>query len=104
MSSYGNVDVFVIGDFNIDYSNNRAVGKNYLKDLEMSTGLKQLIKEPIRYGTSNTLIDLVFTNCDFVFESGVLDINLSDHEGIYLIRKKRKDHYKRIDKYGRSSI
>ena len=77
VSSYGNVDVFVIGDFNIDYSNNRAVGTNDLKDLEMSTGLKQLIKEPTRYGNSNTLINLVFTNSDFVFESGVLDINPS---------------------------
>ena len=27
-----------------------------------------------------------------------------DHEGIYLIPKKRKKHYKRVDKYGRSYV
>ena len=102
--SKGNIDIFLIGDFNIDYSYNRALGRNDLRDMEMSTGLKQLVKEPTRYGTWNTLIDLLFTKSDFVFESGVLDINLSDHEGIYLIRKKRREYHKRVDKYGRSYL
>ena len=102
--SKGNIDIFLIGDVNIDYSNKRALGRNDLRDMEMSTGLKQLFKEPTRYGTWNTLIDLLFTKSDFVFESGVLDINLTDHEEIYLIRKKRREYHKRVDKYGRSYI
>ena len=71
----GNIDIFLIGDVNIDYSNKRELGRNVLRGMEMSTGLKQLIKRKQP------------------------DINLSDHEGIYLIRKKRREYHKRVDKY-----
>ena len=59
-----NVDLFLVGDYNIDYSNNRSIGHSNLKDLERSTGLKQIIKSITRYGVKNSIIDLILTNSD----------------------------------------
>ena len=54
-------------------------------------GLRQLIKSPTRYSNDkNSLIDVIFTNSDFISNSGVSDVNLSDHQLILTTRKKAK--------------
>ena len=53
----------------------------------VSEGLRQLINSPTRYGN---VLDLVYTNSDYVAARGVLDIALSDHLLIYVTRKKLK--------------
>jgi len=56
-----NDGVILMGDFNIDMK-----VKNYCQNklirVMNSIGLKQLINEPTRINTSETIIDLVFTN------------------------------------------
>ena len=39
---------------------------------------------------SNSMLDLIITNCDIVKECSTLDITVSDHLPVYLIRKKVK--------------
>ena len=51
--------------------------------------LKQIV-ENITRPDSNTCIDLILTNYDIVKESGIVDINISDHVPIYFVRKKAK--------------
>ena len=89
MSQTRKYDVFVGGDFNIDYtkcSPNRKV----LKDLEYRFGLSQLITERTRPLYSDSIIDLIYTNNPDVSKSGTLNYNISDHLPTYVIRKKIK--------------
>ena len=44
----------------------------------------------------------MYTNCDCVANSGVIDILLSDHDMIYITRKKEKNKYNRVHFLGRS--
>ena len=51
-------------------------------------GLTQLITAPTRVTAStSSTIDLIFCNVTHVHSSGVLDLFISDHQPIYLIKK-----------------
>ena len=56
-------EIFILGDYNIDFLKPRDPNTKLLKWIEQSTGLKQQIKFPTRYSTINSCIDLIFTNC-----------------------------------------
>ena len=99
-----NLEVFLIGDCNVDYSKHGTCNKKLIKEFETLTGLHQIIKQPTRYGNNNSLIDLVFSNSSCINEHGTLDLNVSDHEAIFIIRKKSKDKFNIIDGYGRSYL
>ena len=75
-------DLFIVGDFNSDYMNNRALG--------------------IWYGNKPSTIDYILTNSDCVREHGVKHINVRDHELIYVVRKKLKIQYNAINTFERS--
>ena len=88
-------DLIIMGDFNINYFNQTSPGYNDIKWLEQRTGLKQYINDPTRYSQTNSCIHLFFSDCMTINESGVLDINISDHQAIFLTRKhvtKPKQH------------
>ena len=63
--------------------------------------LKQKINNVTR-PDSNSMMDLIMTNCDIVRECSTMDINFSDHLPVYLIRKKVKAPNEKIDFKGRS--
>ena len=68
-----------------------------------SLGLYQLIKNPTRYSTTrNSLLDVCVTNSDFIRQSAVCDVNLSDHQMILITRKKVKSTKKKCNFTGRS--
>ena len=48
-----------------------------------------MIRSPTRYSHTNTCIDLIFTNCNCVGESGVIDVNISDHQPVSVTRKRQ---------------
>ena len=55
----------------------------------ISTGLCQLIKNPTRFpATRNSILDICATSSDFIQQSGVCDVNISDHQMILITRKK----------------
>ena len=95
-------DLFILGDLNIDYMNVRAQGRSNIRDLEELYGLKQLILESTRYGNKPSTIDYILTNSDCVQEHGVKHLNISDHELIFVVRKKLKIEYNAINTFGRS--
>ena len=80
-------EIFILGDVNINYLNPTSPGYRDIKWFEQRVGLQQLITVPMRYSHVNTCKDLIFTNCENVLGSGVLDNNISDHQPIFVTRK-----------------
>ena len=74
-------DVFLIGDVNIDYNSNDDVHTKTLKDCIRSNGLTQLISVPTRCTENRkSCLDMIITNSNFIANSGVIDVNVSDHD------------------------
>ena len=96
------VDLFLLGDVNIDYINNRAMGRSGVRDIEEVYGMKQLITEPTHYGNKPTTLDYILTYSDCIQDCGVKHINISDHELVCVVRKKLKIQYNLINTFGRS--
>ena len=86
----GDREVHITGDFNMDTldTTNTSKGKTLLQ-LAKGYGLQQYITTPTHViPTRSSILDLYFTNCQFVSDSGVTHSNISDHEQIFLYKKK----------------
>lgn len=84
-------EVFITGDWNIAYNQENSAGHKKVDELCTRFGFSQVIQEPTRctLDTSN-ILDLIITNCTHVRAAGTTEVNLSDHQPTYLIRKKKK--------------
>ena len=97
------IELFLMGDFNIDFLDKKDAKCKKLLDLIKPLGLRQLIKEPTRLTMErNSCLDLFITNCDNISKAGVCDINISDHLPILLTRKKIRKIKKKCSLIGRS--
>ena len=99
INSEDNADMFLLGDFNIDYLDKRSDPYKCLHRLELLTNLRQHIKGATR---KDHCLDLIYSNCEIVSDSGVLDVMLSVHEMIFITRKKAKTTYNYVQFMGRS--
>ena len=80
-------DEVFMGDFNVDLLSNSLDAKKLIRFHELN-GLLQLIKTPTRISPiSASMIDLIFCSITHVSSSGTLDMFISDHLPIYLIKK-----------------
>ena len=96
-------EIILMGDFNIDILDKRNISTIRLQEMIKQYGLRQLIKEPTRYSENrHSCIDLLITNSDIIANSGVANVNLSDHQMILMTRKKLKIKKKKCDFIGRS--
>ena len=93
-TNFENQEVYILGDFNINVSENSNLAKSY-REICALHGLIQVIETPTRItGTSSTLIDHILTNSKLsITQHGVLEIALSDHYVIYCTRKIQKQKY-----------
>ena len=86
-----NSDIFLLGDFNINYKEKTGPG---FRELDfMTLGLRQLISTPTRTAfrdgaLTESIIDLLFTYSDHINTAKTLNLNISDHLGIVASRKK----------------
>ena len=97
------LELFLMGDFNIDMLKKNSNDCRKLIDLIKPLGLRCLIKETTRPSTNrNSCIDQIITNSDTINMSGVIDINLSDHLLIHCNRKKMKLPKTKCNFIGRS--
>ena len=78
--------IFILVDMNINSKATNNPDTNILKWFEQRTGLKQIINETKRFSNNNSCIDLIFTNSACVLNQGTLDVNVSDHEMIFVTR------------------
>ena len=88
-----NAKYFLMGNFNVDYKDNKTPDSKELYFTMHALGLTQLVTEPtrlnIRNGVDNsTLIDLIFSNSDFISKSQVMNKNLRNHMPVMTTRKK----------------
>ena len=88
-----NAEITIMGDLNINYKLRNSSPFKILKDIEREFGLKQLINEPTRITSrSATLIDLILTDSVHIVHSGVMNVSISDHQPVYYIKKKQREH------------
>ena len=86
-----NTELYVMGDFNIDYSDKKSKEYSELFTATKILGLKQCIKGATRLGkTKDSCIDLIFSNSDCIKNSGVINANISEHLPVYVTRKKTR--------------
>ncbi len=87
-------DIVIMGDYNVDLLSwgNNVVNKYKL--FLKTCRLTQLISVPTRVGNHKaSLLDHVITNReDYYYQSGTLDLGLSDHSLIFAARKRKKLH------------
>ena len=97
------IELFIMGDLNIDMLDKKNISTKRIIELLKPFGLRQLIKSPTRYSNDkNSILDVIFTNSDFISNSGVGDVNLSDHQMILTTRKKVKIQNQKCAFTGRS--
>ena len=95
-------DIFLIGDFNIDVKKKfDPVTKELIQTMN-SYGLKQFIEGVTRYGKNNSCIDLIFSNTEYISNSGILNLNYSDHQAVFVTKKKSKSEKNKFEFTGRS--
>lgn len=84
-------DVFILGDCNLAYNQTNNPSYRKLKQLEIRFGLRQIITDPTRINSSvANILDLIFTNSTYISDCGTWEINISDHQPVYAIRKKER--------------
>ena len=86
----------------MDMNDKNNPNYKHMKWLERATGLKQQIQGFTRYSDKNSCIDHLFTNMQDNFSTKILDVNLSDHQFLYLNRKHTPKPKDKIDFTGRS--
>ena len=90
MYFFENKELIIIGDINCDIMKTSPdAHTQQLNFLCSFYQLDHLINKPTREtNTSATLIDLVLTNAkENISTSGVIDLGMSDHSLIYVVRK-----------------
>ena len=102
-----NADIFLLGDFNIDFSDRYGVKTKELDFMAKALGLSQKIDGFTRSALKNnvlseTKLDLIFTNSEHIKEAKTLDYNISDHLAVVVTRKKHKCARGNVDFSGRS--
>ena len=82
-------ECFVMGDFNLNLNDRNCGNARSLKTRMMALGLIQLINNMTRVNyNSQSCIDLIFTNCDHIQNSGSFPLNISDHDLVYCTKKR----------------
>ena len=96
-------DLFIMGDINIDTLDKKKGVSAEWRETIKTLGLEQVIREATRYSQQkSSCIDTIITNCTNCSSAGVIDMNLSDHEAVFVVKKKIKTQATRSDFYGRS--
>ena len=84
-------DLFILGDFNINFLEKSDLSTKKLDRIIAQLGLAKTISTPTHFGNvTNSCIEQIFTNANHIWDSGVDDVNLSEHQLIYVIKKKGK--------------
>ena len=96
-------DLFILGDFNINYKSRTTPDAKKLAAWQGKLGLVQYIKGNTRTSkNSASLINLIFSNADHCNTAGVINLNISDHQPVFVIKKKLRDCRKKVVFTGRT--
>ena len=96
-------DLFILGDWNVNYKNTLSPKYKKLVFFENCNNLRQIIKDTTRNtDKSKTLIDLILTNTKDIAASGTLHTFISDHQPIFVTKKKLRTRPNQVSFKGRS--
>ena len=96
-------DLFILGDLNINYKNKNSPNYKKLAFFESSNSLKQVINRATRTTkNTNSILDLILTNCKYIAMAGTLDTFISDHQPIFIVKKKQRTQVEGIKFQGRT--
>ena len=86
-------EVWILGDFNTDLLKRDDVNTVSLQAFAKKNGLCQQINSITRPNVrGGSCIDLIMTNCLYVYKNGISDDMISDHYTVYCIKKKKKEN------------
>lgn len=95
-------ETVLLGDFNIDWSHIANSATKALRDLVEDRSLNPFITAPTRVTPrSSSCIDLIFSNITYVNESGTINLNVSDHFPVFIVKKKQHTHRPFAEKWCR---
>ena len=98
-------EVLFMGDFNINYFTKQAVNTKKLIAFQNRFGLSQKVKRATRHSVrTQSLIDLIFTNMEHCESAGVIDLHISDHQPVFIVKKKSRDHRHKLTFTGRTYV
>ena len=88
----GEYDLLLLGDVNLNYNSRTDASVKQYKDFLKRAQLSCLNMKPTRItNTSRTNLDHILTNRkDMYWNSGTIDPGLSDHQMVYVSRKRKK--------------
>ena len=87
-----NEEIIILGDLNIDYKNQKSPNFKKIKFFEQANSLEQKICTTTRNSkTSSSILDIALTNMKYIQHAGTLDSFLSDHQPIFLVKKKERN-------------
>lgn len=89
-------EIYIMGDCNLPYNQKQSLSHKKLCEFEARFGLTQTLKVPTRYSVNTAnILDLIFTNSKCILDSGTWDISISDHQPVFITRKKSRIKPKR---------
>ena len=101
-----NTEIFIMGDFNIDFSKTTTPSYKELDFTMRLLGLPQFVLDPTRSYFKDGInhcsrLDLIFSNPQNIQNTKVLDINISDHQAVMTTHKKLWVNHTKVKFKGR---
>ena len=96
-------EVYVLGDFNVNYKNKLSEEYKKLNFMIKANGLSQVVDNTTRNSDkSSSLLDIILTNSKYISVAGTLGHFISDHQPVYVVKKKARDSRPKVEFEGRS--
>ena len=98
-------ETYIMGDFNIDYLVKDNLQKYRDVNIETKYNLYQLITSHTRITQHTaTLLDWIYSDSQYISNSGTINLNISDHLPVFLVRKKVSNVIEKHTTTGRSYL
>ena len=83
---------WILGDFKVNLENRNSPDALLVNKFFKDNSLKQLITSHTRLtNKGGSCIDWIVTDSSYIYQSGILDELLSDHNSIFVVRKKGRE-------------
>ena len=103
MFDLSKVEIYMLGDMNVNYKNKSSCDFKKLNFFIKANGLTQVIENtPRNTNKTKSLLDIVLTNSKYISRAGTLDHFISDHQPVFVVKKKGRDHIPKVEFKGRS--
>ena len=87
-----NYEIWLLGDFNIDFLRRDDVNTVKLNRFVKKIGLSQVINGITRPNTKGgSCLDLIISDCKYISDSGILNDLVADHYSIFSVLKKKRE-------------